>query len=76
MNSERGKGSGGAILVCVILPLLLALYVLSSGPAQQLVKAGYLSEEAYDVLYAPVIFAFRNNRVCQRFLLWYDAIWR
>ena len=76
MASEINKSAGKTVVFCVMLPLLFILYVMSSGPAQVLVRAGYLSEDVYLVLYAPVVYAFQNNRVCQIVLLWYDALWR
>jgi hypothetical protein len=75
MKAENGKSSG-LLVWAVITPILLVLYALSSGPAQVLVRTGYLSGDVYDVLYAPVIFAFRNNQICQRILSWHDALWR
>lgn len=74
MKAERSKSVAGVI--CATVPLLLVLYVLSSGPAQVLVLKGYLSEDAYYVLFSPVVFAFRNSRICHDFLLWHDALWR
>jgi hypothetical protein len=74
MKALRGKSV--VIATCAAMLLLLILYVLSSGPAQVLVKRGYLSEDVYYVVYAPVVFAFRNSPACHDFLLWHDAKWR
>jgi hypothetical protein len=72
MDSERrtkvGKRLGWVLA-------LLALYVLSIGPVGRLVMAGFLNERVFVVLYAPLVFASRNSKLCENALTWYDSLW-
>jgi len=72
MEAKRAKPSGVKLLGWVIL--LFALYVLSIGPAGRLVMAGVLSERAYMILYAPLVFASQNSKSCEDALTWYDSL--
>ncbi len=72
MESERNTKSGKRLGWVI---LLLVLYVLSIGPVGRLVMAGYLSEHVYLALYAPLVFASRNSKLCQDALTWYDSLW-
>jgi|SRR6185436_9637310 len=77
-DREKGRGGSGAVILCVlaVLFLLPVLYVLSCGPAVALMTRGYLSEEAFDVTYAPLRVAVQASpKWIGQPLEWYADLW-
>ena len=56
MNGKRSSKKSGAA-VAVLLLLLPVLYVASSGPANRLVCTGRVSEQTFNLFYAPLLWA-------------------
>jgi hypothetical protein len=72
-------GGGSGVRWAGGIVLALVLYVLSTGPALKLAKAGYLSQTTLNVVYAPIIWS-RQTEVGEKFLrpafLWYwETVW-
>ncbi len=55
------------------LALLLAVYVLSIGPAKRLSRAGYLPSDFVDGFYQPLNIV--NGTPLQSALIWYLQLW-
>jgi hypothetical protein len=71
-GSPTKRWAGGILLA-------LVLYILSTGPALKLAKAGYLSQETLNVVYAPIIWS-RQTELGDRYLYsalrWYwEIVW-
>lgn len=61
--------SGAGLLAW--FPLLLAAYVLSSGPAAKLVELGIISESTLEPFYVPLMWAAENCEPVEDFFFWY-----
>ena len=73
MGDEPKKRSRAWIGWMIVL--LPALYVLSSGPAGWLWSRGYLKSEPWNVVYAPLDWAYEHSTAVQQFADWYMRLW-
>jgi len=55
--------------------LLLALYVLSSGPAMRLYWNGYVSFPTIRMLYKPIFWIAKNSEPIGQWYDWYLNLW-
>jgi hypothetical protein len=76
-SEDRNRGSMGGPIATVMAALVLLplLYVLSCGPAVALMTRGYLSEEAFNVVYFPLRLAAQSSSWIGRPLEWYAQLW-
>jgi hypothetical protein len=66
--------SGAGLLAW--FPLLLAAYVLSSGPAAKLVELGIISESTLEPFYVPLVWAMKHFAPMREFIYWYlGCVW-
>ncbi len=71
-DKTSGGSSGAAVVVVVVVLLLLpVLYVLSIGPANWLILSGYISDEAAQAVYSPLIALHNSNETIGGVLEWY-----
>jgi hypothetical protein len=78
MRDDREPGRGGAgveIFLVAALFLFPLLYFLSSGPAAALKTRGYLSQEAVNVIYYPLVVAAARSDWIANPLEWYIQLW-
>lgn len=65
----------GWVVALLAVPLLLAGYVLSFGPAALLVNEGQLSFQAWGNAYRPIIAASNRSPIVHRTIEWYVGLW-
>jgi hypothetical protein len=75
MSDEPKRRSWGWIGVAA-LGALPVLYVLSVGPAEALLRHGYIGQKIASTTYAPLRWVHDNSTVAGRFLEGYVSAWR
>lgn len=55
--------------------LLLALYVLSTGPATLLHRKGHISKATFKALYLPLVALAESSQPFDQFMSWYTILW-
>ena len=73
-REQKSRGAGCAI-VGVVLILLPVLYILSAGPAFWLWGRGSLSDDAVEMIYAPLYFASDHSEWANDAFSWYVGLW-
>ena len=75
-ESQHQEGRRGPTLVVLWGMLVVALYVLSVGPAARLHDEGLIPDSA-SVIYSPLIFLSNHFAPADRFFQWYVAdVWK
>ncbi|HEV7999884.1 MAG TPA: hypothetical protein VGP63_08400 [Planctomycetaceae bacterium] len=73
MSDEPKRRSWGWIGWAIVS--LLALYLMSAGPAAWLWNRGYLNSRFMSVAYAPIDWSYKNSAAAQRIIDQYMRIW-
>ena len=78
-KEKRGEAEsrhGGGVFKWVwIVGVMLVLYVLSVGPAEQLAGHGLIPEHVLSAVYAPLGWLSNNVPIVARFFRWYGDVW-
>ncbi|MAG95053.1 MAG: hypothetical protein CMJ48_15110 [Planctomycetaceae bacterium] len=78
MTEEQDQKRGWGFWVAVVVLLLLVAYPLSIGPVIWCLDTGRLPQSsvpAWEVFYAPVLWAWKNVPAAEHVLDWYDDLW-
>lgn len=69
------RSHGAAAAVAVTLLLLPMLYIAGAGPACLLCEAGYVSDDALNLIYFPIIYLCERfepfNRLMEAYIEWW-----
>lgn len=73
---ERPSGASHPAAFAVVAGLLFPLaYILSVGPADALMKRGYIKPTAFAMFYRPVIYIYDHVPVLKQLIDWYLSWW-